>query len=82
MNLSNKVAIKDIVDTYKIPAGSKLIVKQVKSVIGKRQSQRQTVIGLGLKGIGSSVTLESNDSFVGMIRAVFHLVEVHLEPAS
>jgi large subunit ribosomal protein L30 len=32
--------------------------------------------GLGLRGIGSSVTVENTPSFRGMIRKVLHLVEV------
>lgn len=55
---------------------SKIIVKQVKSLIGRPESQRKVMAALGLGRIGK--TKELNDSPVvrGMVAKVSHLVEV------
>ena len=50
-------------------------VTLVKSWIGYEKSQRQIVLGLGLRRIGHSVDVVDNPSIRGMIRAVRHLVE-------
>jgi large subunit ribosomal protein L30 len=55
---------------------SSLEVKQVKSVIGRPHPQRAVLKGLGLRGIGSTVTVANTPSFRGMIRKVLHLVTV------
>ena len=51
-------------------------VTQVKSEIGGKQNQRDTLRSLGLKGIGSSVVKEDRPEFRGMIATVAHLVTV------
>jgi large subunit ribosomal protein L30 len=53
-----------------------LIVKQVKSHIGRPNPQRLVLRGLGLRGIGSEVKVANTPSFRGMVRKVIHLVEV------
>jgi len=55
---------------------SKLRVKQTRSVIGRPHPQRRVLKGLGLRGIGSEVTVENTPSFRGMVRKVLHLVNV------
>jgi len=55
---------------------SKLVVKQVRSQIGHPQKLRRVLKGLGLRGIGSSVTVDNTPSFRGMVKKVFHLVSV------
>lgn len=57
----------------------KLKVTQVKSGIGRPESQRKTLRGLGLKGPHRSVILQDTVAVRGMIRKVSHLVTV--EPA-
>lgn len=57
----------------------KLKVTQVKSGIGRPESQRKTLRGLGLKGPHRSVILQDTVAIRGMIRKVSHLVTV--EPA-
>ena len=54
----------------------KLIVKQVKSAIGRQGYQRKTLIGLGLNKINKERTLEDTPSVRGMIEKVKHLVIV------
>jgi large subunit ribosomal protein L30 len=54
----------------------KLVVSQRVSVIGRPESQRLVLRGLGLRGVGSSVTVANTPSFRGMIKKVLHLVTV------
>ena len=54
----------------------KLIVKQVKSAIGRQGYQRKTLIGLGLNKINKERELEDTPSIRGMIEKVKHLVEI------
>lgn len=53
-----------------------LRVTQIASVIGRKPGQAETVTGLGLRGIGSTRTLEDTPSVRGMIRKVAHLIKV------
>ena len=54
----------------------KIIVKQIKSVIGRPESQRKILATLGLGRIGKSREFEDNASVRGMIAKVAHLVSV------
>jgi large subunit ribosomal protein L30 len=51
-------------------------VTLVKSVIGTKKSHRATVLGLGLRRIRHSVTLEDTPAVRGMISKVDYLVKV------
>ncbi|CAN5451349.1 50S ribosomal protein L30 [soil metagenome] len=51
-------------------------VKLVKSVIGTRESHRDTVRGLGLNKINSTRELEDTPAVRGMINKVSYLVKV------
>jgi large subunit ribosomal protein L30 len=53
-----------------------LKVTQVRSLIGCKANQRNTVRSLGLKRISDVVVKEDRPEFRGMIRTVRHLVEV------
>ena len=55
---------------------TKLIVKQVKSAIGRQGKQRKTLIGLGLNKINKERELEDTSSIRGMIEKVKHLVVI------
>jgi len=57
-------------------AGGKLLVRQSISEIGRPHPQRAILEGLGLRGVGSSVTVDNTPSFRGMIKKVMHLVDV------
>jgi large subunit ribosomal protein L30 len=48
----------------------------VRSLIGRSESQRQTITALGLKKLNSSVVKESTPQILGMIKAVQHLIKV------
>ena len=55
---------------------TQLKITQVKSRIGGRQNQRDTLRTLGLKRIGQSVVREDRPEVRGMIQTVSHLVAV------
>ena len=57
----------------------KLKVTQVRSGIGRPETQKRTLAGLGLRKLNRSVVLEDTLAIRGMIRKVSHLVTV--EPA-
>ncbi len=54
----------------------KLQVRQLRSVAGRPEHQRKVLKGLGLHGVGTSVTVDNTPSFRGMVKKVLHLVEV------
>lgn len=51
-------------------------VKLVRSVIGSRQSHRDTIRGLGLRKLNSESELEDTPAVRGMIDKVSYLVKV------
>lgn len=53
----------------------KIKVTLVKSVIGTKQSHRDTVKGLGLRRLNSSSELEDTPAVRGMINKVAYLVK-------
>jgi large subunit ribosomal protein L30 len=58
---------------------TQLKITQVRSTIGARWTQRESLRTLGLRRIRDSVVREDNSQTRGLIAAVHHLVEV--EPA-
>ena len=55
---------------------AQLKVTQVKSAIGTKPNQRETLRSLGLKRIHDSVVQEDRPEIRGMVRTVRHLVAV------
>jgi large subunit ribosomal protein L30 len=55
---------------------AKLQITLKRSLIGRPESQRQTVQSLGLRKTHSTVVKEDNAAIRGMINSVIHLVEV------
>jgi large subunit ribosomal protein L30 len=53
-----------------------LKVTQVRSEIGGTRRQRESLRGLGLRGIGSSAAVTDTPSARGLIEKVAHLVRV------
>ena len=53
---------------------AKIRVKQVKSKIGRLQSQKRTLEALGLRKMNQVVEHEATPSIVGMVNTVKHLV--------
>jgi len=54
----------------------KIYIVQTRSSIGSNAKVKATLAGLGLRRIGQKVELAQNDSVIGMIAKVRHLVEV------
>lgn len=54
----------------------KLKVTLVRSTIDRPETQKRTVVGLGLRKLNSSVVLEDTHAIRGMIRKVQHLVAI------
>tara|TARA_B000000557_G_C20697945_1_gene410321 strand:- start:57 stop:236 length:180 start_codon:yes stop_codon:yes gene_type:complete len=54
----------------------KIKIKQIKSSIGAKKNQRDTIKALGLNKIGKTVEKTLSPSIEGMINKVKHLVEV------
>ena len=54
----------------------RLKVTQIKSGIGGKQNQRDTLRSLGLKRINDTVVKEDRPEIRGMVNAVTHLVSV------
>lgn len=57
-------------------SSAQLEITQIKSAIGGKQNQRDTLRSLGLKRIGHTVVRTADDVTVGMINTVPHLVKV------
>lgn len=57
-------------------AKAKLRVTQIRSAIGRPETQRRTLQGLGLRGVRKQVVVENTPSFRGAIKKVIHLVSV------
>jgi large subunit ribosomal protein L30 len=55
---------------------SRLKVRQVRSSIGRKRNQRETLRSLGLKRIGDVVVKEDRPEIRGMLAAVPHLIAV------
>ncbi len=51
-------------------------VTQTKSSIGRLPKHKATLVGLGLRRIGHTVTLEDTPSVRGMINTVYYMVKV------
>jgi large subunit ribosomal protein L30 len=55
---------------------TQLKVTQIKSEIGGKQNQRETLRSLGLKRIGDVAVKEDRPEIRGMLAAVTHLISV------
>ena len=55
---------------------AQLLVRQIKSGVGGRQNQRDTLRTLGLKRVGDESVREDRPEVRGMIKTVAHLVAV------
>ena len=55
---------------------AKIVVKQVKSVIGRPTAQRKVVSALGLGRVGKMREVEDTPTVRGMVAKVSHLVEI------
>ena len=61
------------INKYEIP------VTQIKSESGCVEDQRQTLKGLGLRGVNTSSELKCDKSIFGMLSKVVHLIDVKIK---
>jgi len=54
----------------------KLRIKQVRSAIGRKEDQKQTLISLGITKVGNEVIHDDTPQIKGMINKISHLLEV------
>jgi len=54
----------------------KIKITQVKSGIGRPETQKRTLVALGLRKLNHSVEKSVNPQILGMVRTVEHLVKV------
>ena len=57
--------------------GEKVVVRQVRSEIGRDQRTKDTLRALGLGRIGREREFTVNPALRGMFRKVFHLVKIY-----
>ena len=55
---------------------TQLLVRQIRSGVGGKQNQRDTLRSLGLKRISDTVVKEDRPEIRGMVNTVTHLVTV------
>lgn len=55
----------------------KVTVTQIKSGLKFNDKQKGSLIGLGLRGIGSSSELTATQAIIGMIKKVSHAVKIN-----
>jgi large subunit ribosomal protein L30 len=55
---------------------AQLKIRQIRSSVGGKQNQRDTLRTLGLKRVGDETTREDRPEVRGMIKTVAHLVAV------
>ena len=60
----------------KAAVGGKIKIKRVGSPIRRDNTQRATLLGLGLKRANQVVELEDTPSVQGVVRKVRHLIEI------
>lgn len=59
--------------------GKDILVTQIKSESGYAKDQKQTLVGLGLKGIGSESELKCTKPIYGMLLKVKHLIDIKIK---
>lgn len=58
--------------------GQKIKVTQIRSTIANPKKMEKVLVGLGLRGIGSTRTHKDNNCIRGMVNKVSHLVKYEL----
>lgn len=53
-----------------------IVIEQIKGGSKLTQKQKGSLIGLGLRGIGSSSKFKCTESILGMIRKVSHIIKI------
>lgn len=62
--------------TFNVKEGDKILIRQIRSDIGRPKDQRATLKTLGLGRIGHETTQVVNATLAGKLRKIWHMVEV------
>ena len=54
----------------------KIRITQVKSIIGRPERQKRTMLAIGLKKMNQTIQHESTPQVLGMIKKVAHLLKI------
>jgi hypothetical protein len=54
----------------------KIKITQVKGGSKLNARQKGSLLGLGLRGIGSSSEVKADNSILGMIRKIYHVIKI------
>lgn len=54
----------------------KIKITQVKGGSKLNARQKGSLVGLGLRGIGSSSEVKADNSILGMIRKIYHVIKI------
>jgi ribosomal protein L30/L7E len=54
----------------------KIKITQVKGGSKLNARQKGSLIGLGLRGVGSSSEVKADNSILGMIRKIYHVIKI------
>jgi ribosomal protein L30/L7E len=54
----------------------KLEITQIKSGLKLNDKQKSSVIGLGLRGIGSKINIIIDPCKLGMIKKIYHIIKI------
>lgn len=54
----------------------KVRITQIKSFSKLTNRQQKTLVGLGLRGIGSSSEVKVDNSILGMIKKINHIIKI------
>jgi large subunit ribosomal protein L30 len=73
--MASKTKAKDI-SSFKVKNGDSIVIRQVRSDIGRPKDQRATLKTLGLGRIGHQTTQRVDASLCGKLRKIWHMVEV------
>ena len=55
---------------------AKLLIRQVRSAIGRKYDQKKTLVALGVTRVGKKVIHNDTPQIRGMIKKIEHLLEV------
>ena len=54
----------------------KIKITQVKGGSKLNARQKGSLVGLGLRGIGSSSEVKADNSILGMVRKIYHVIKI------
>jgi large subunit ribosomal protein L30 len=53
-----------------------ITITQIRSGLKLTKKQSQNIVGLGLRGIGTTRQLKVDDSILGMIKKIQHIIKI------